>query len=166
MHIFVRTLTRTISCSVEPTDTIESIKNEIRDRDGPPGDQQRLLFQGRQLEDSQTVYHYNIQARKSSVIQFWFLELRIGLHVCTLYYYTLMNLYVFVDNTIHMVLRLNGGVPNRMLDPYLKALAEKYNSKMLICRKCYARNHLKAHNCRKCKSSDLRPKKILDDKRV
>ncbi|KAK7603954.1 hypothetical protein V9T40_004227 [Parthenolecanium corni] len=132
MHIFVRTLTRTISCSVEPTDTIESIKNEIRDRDGPPGDQQRLLFQGRQLEDSQTVYHYNIQAH----------------------------------NTIHMVLRLNGGVPNRMLDPYLKALAEKYNSKMLICRKCYARNHLKAHNCRKCKSSDLRPKKILDDKRV
>jgi len=64
------------------------------------------------------------------------------------------------ESTLHLVLRLRGGV----IDPALMALARKYKQDKLICRKCYARNHLRATNCRKkkCgKTTDLRPKKKL-----
>lgn len=42
-----------------------------------------------------------------------------------------------------------------MLDPSLKALAEK-NLYGLICRKCYHNNPLGRTTCRKCKHADLR----------
>ena len=48
-----------------------------------------------------------------------------------------------------------------MFDPYGKNLAEKYVCKKLICRKCYARLHIRALNCRKCHSKDLRLKKKI-----
>jgi len=48
-----------------------------------------------------------------------------------------------------------------MIDPNLKKLAEKYNCKKKICRICYARLNIIALNCRKCKSTNLRLKKIL-----
>ena len=48
-----------------------------------------------------------------------------------------------------------------MIEPTMKFLAEKYTSKKLICRKCYARLNNKAKNCRKCNSKDLREKKQL-----
>ena len=48
-----------------------------------------------------------------------------------------------------------------MLDPNLKKLAQKYNCDKKICRVCYARLNIRALNCRKCKSCDLRPKKSL-----
>jgi ribosomal protein L40E len=41
---------------------------------------------------------------------------------------------------------------------------EKYNCEKMICRKCYARNHARATNCRKKKcghTNQLRPKKKL-----
>ena len=47
-----------------------------------------------------------------------------------------------------------------MIDPTLKLLAEKKCEKM-ICRKCYARLNVRATNCRKCKSTNLRLKKKL-----
>lgn len=64
------------------------------------------------------------------------------------------------DNTIHLALRLRGGV----IEPSMKELAEKYNVNKKICRKCYARLHPNATNCRKKKcgrSTKLRPKKKL-----
>ena len=48
-----------------------------------------------------------------------------------------------------------------MLDPNLKSLAQKYLCNKMICRKCYARLNKNASNCRKCRSNDLRIKKIL-----
>ena len=48
-----------------------------------------------------------------------------------------------------------------MLDLNAKNLAQIYNCDKKICRVCYARLNNRATNCRKCKSSDLRPKKIL-----
>lgn len=48
-----------------------------------------------------------------------------------------------------------------MIEPNLKALAHKFNCNKLICRQCYARLNTKAFNCRKCKSKNLRIKKIL-----
>ena len=48
-----------------------------------------------------------------------------------------------------------------MIEPNLKYLAEKYICNKVICRNCYARLNIKAKQCRKCKSRDLRLKKKI-----
>ena len=62
MQIFVKTITgKTIALEVQETDIVESVKAMIQDKEEIPSNTQRLVFNGKQLEDWRTLSNYNIQ---------------------------------------------------------------------------------------------------------
>lgn len=46
---------------VEPIDTIWTVKERLEEQEGIPPEQQRLVYQGKQLKNDRTVQSYNIK---------------------------------------------------------------------------------------------------------
>ena len=64
--LYVKTLTgKTITLSVMSSDTTAGVKQKIQEEMGIPPYLQRLIFEGRQLEDCRVLHHYNIQTQST-----------------------------------------------------------------------------------------------------
>ncbi|GLJ51511.1 hypothetical protein SUGI_1094960 [Cryptomeria japonica] len=62
LSIKVKTLTgKEVEIDIEPTDTIERIKELVDQREGIPPLQQKLIYGGKQLNDEKTVEDYGLE---------------------------------------------------------------------------------------------------------
>ena len=63
MQVFIKTLTgRRIPCEFEGHDTVESVKLSLQEKEGIVVQQIRLIFNGKQLDDTKTLDSYGITA--------------------------------------------------------------------------------------------------------
>ena len=67
MQIFVKSLEgKTITFEVKANDSVESVREKIKDKEGIAPEHQRLTYAGKQLEDGKLLSDYNVQ-RESTI---------------------------------------------------------------------------------------------------
>ena len=67
--IHIRSLTgSTLTIKFDPSEAVESVKRRIKDEEGVLPEKQRLMYDGKLLEDDRTLSEYNIQ--KDSILHF------------------------------------------------------------------------------------------------
>jgi ubiquitin len=62
LQIFIKSISgKTMTVTVQPTDTIAHVKSIIQEKEGIGPDEQRLIYAGKNLDDTKTVADYNLQ---------------------------------------------------------------------------------------------------------
>ena len=80
MKISIKTLTgKNIPLDVNPRDSAKVLKSKIQDKEGIPPDQQRLIFDGKELEDGRKLSYYKIGENSTISLV---LRLRGGMYHC------------------------------------------------------------------------------------
>ncbi|NWH69366.1 OASL2 protein, partial [Piaya cayana] len=66
MEVFVKNdKGRSMTYMVRPTDTVRQLKERIHSQQGPPADQQNLMYESEIMEDRHTLAHYKVQPRST-----------------------------------------------------------------------------------------------------